>query len=416
MKGKTVLIAGLVGLALALTGAASASALSPKASTSAGVRTLFATASAKHHGTKVKLPLIPLRNSQFGSASSSLPLEFGSGVQSDNDAAFGAGVSPKKIKKMGRITGYQLIYGDFLSAGPSLDQLQSSVDQYKTAADAKKALPFWKKLTLQDTKGLTQMTLTATEASISQPKIGSSHWATLQTFSIPNNTSLYFLNEEFSDGNYVLDIAVGAGSESAAKSYANKAAHALDKRLHLALRGKLKGSVVGHPKPPQAGPPSSGPDPQGMVLTTDDFAFSQLLQNGYDGLPVALSTYDVVIGPADNFDQGLFQSVSLMPSPESAAYWAAFNGAEEVAFELFFAGPAYTQLTPVDLTSIGDDAQGVILQISGSGQTLNEAIVTLDSGSVSDFVIADASQTIAPSDVQSLAQKAANRLNAGLGQ
>jgi len=362
-------------------------------------------ASAKSH-TAVKLSIIPLQRSALGSAASSLTISLGSGPQSNQG-------SPK-LKRLGRITGYQLIYGDIRNAGSGLDSVQTSVDVYKTAADAKRALPFWKKLTLGDTNGLTQLDLTAGITRISVPRIGDGRWGTLQTYSIPGHTSLYFVNEEFADGKYVLDLAIGAGSESFAKAFANKSAHALDRRLALAVAGRLHGRPAKLPGPPKAGPPATGPDPAALVLTPSDLASSTLQQQGYDWAPVALSTYDVGFAPAGPFAD-LFQTVSVMPTPTSAAYSAAFTGAVWVAGELLGAGPAYTQVTPVDVSSVGDNAQAVIIEISGGGQTLNEAVVTLNTGPASDCLIADSSSVIHAADVQNLAQTAANRLNTGLG-
>ena len=163
------------------------------------------TASATTH-SRVKLPLIPLQKSALGSAASSLTISLGSGPQPNEGS--------RKLKQLGRITGYQLIYGNLLIAGGGLDSVQTSVDKYKTAADAKRALSFWKKLTLTQTDGLSQLDLKATMAQTSVPRIGQGRWGTVATYSIPNNTPLYFVNEEFADGRYVLDLAIGAGSES----------------------------------------------------------------------------------------------------------------------------------------------------------------------------------------------------------
>jgi len=354
----------------------------------------------------VKLSIIPLQKSALGSAASSLSIALGSGPQSNQG-------SPK-LKRLGRITGYQLIYGSLLNAGSGLDMVQTSVDKYKTAADAKRALPFWKKLILGQAEGLSQLDLTASVVQIPVPRIGVGRWGTVFTYSIPDNPSLYFVNEEFAVGRYVLDLAVGAGSESFAKSFANKTARALERRLVLAVAGRLHGHPAKLPKPPKAGPPPSGPDPVSMVLTQSDLPSSTVQQEGYDSVPVALSTYDVIFQPAGAFDD-LFQTVSVMPTPASAAYLAAFNGADEIANELFFAGPAFTKVTPVDVSSAGDNAQAAIVEISGGGETLNEAVVTLNTGPASDFLIADSSRSIDPVDVQKLAQAAANRLNIGLG-
>lgn len=362
-------------------------------------------ASAKSHAA-VKLSIIPLQKPALGSAASSLTISLGSGPQPNQGST--------KLKRLGRITGYQLIYGSLLNAGSGLDMVQTSVDKYKTAADAKRALPFWKKLTLGQTDGLSELDLTASIAKISVPRIGAGRWGTLATYSIPDHPSLYFLNQEYAVGRYVLDLAIGAGSESFAKAFANKTARALHRRLVLAVAGRLHGRPAKLPSPPKAGPPASGPDPASLVLTASDLPSSTVQQEGYDSVPVALSTYDVVFQPAGPFDD-LFQTVSVMPTPTSAAYLAAFTGASAIAGDLFFAGPAYTKVTPVDVSSAGDNAQAAIVEISGNGQTLNEAVVTLNTGPASDFLVADSSSSINPADVQNLAQTGANRLNSGLG-
>jgi hypothetical protein len=335
-----------------------------------------------------------------------LKISLGSGPQSNQGS--------RKLKQLGRITGYQLVYGSLLIAGSGLDMVQTSVDKYKTAADAKRALPFWKKLTAGETDGVSQLDLTARSTQISVPRIGTGRWGTLATYSIPNETPLYFVNEEFADGRYVLDLAIGAGSQSFAKVFATNTAHALDKRLTLAEAGRLHGNPAKLPCPPKAGPPASGPDPAALVLTPSDLPLSTVQQQGYDSVPVAVSTYDVAFQPARSFDD-LFQTGSVMPTQASAAYLAASTGASTISGDFAYARPAYTQVTPVDVSSAGDDAQAAIVEISGGGQTLNEAVVTLNTGSVSDCVIADSSGAIAPGAVQNLAQVAANRLNTGLG-
>jgi hypothetical protein len=410
---KSLIAAALVAAVLVPT--ASATSAPVNASTAPQANSgLRSAASSSASSRRVNVGLLPLAKSALGSPAASLELMPGSGAQSDQEAAWEAGVSPKKIKKMGRLTGYRLIYGSIFNAGNGLDELQTSVDEYKTSRDAKKALPFWKKLTLTDTTGLTQMNLVATQAAISVPRIGSRRWALLDTFSVTGVTPIYYLSEEFSDGPFVVDVVIAADSESAAKAFAKKTAGAVNKRIQRALAGHLHGKVIKGPGAPKVGPPASGPDPKTLTLTDADFPLSQVQQEGYDWLPSALSTYDVIIAPAGSFDV-VFQSVSLMQSQTSAVYAAAFNGAEELAAQLYFAGAAFTQVTPVDLTTVGDGAQGAILEISGGGQTLYEAVVTLNTSSVADTVIADSSAAVSAQDVRALAQKAADRLNTGLG-
>jgi hypothetical protein len=70
------------------------------------------TASAKAQA-RIKLPLIPLQKPELGSAASALTISLGSGPQPNEGS--------RKLKQLGRITGYQLIYGNLLIAGSGLD-------------------------------------------------------------------------------------------------------------------------------------------------------------------------------------------------------------------------------------------------------------------------------------------------------
>src|SRR2546423_6110021 len=107
---------------------------------------VFVPAASASRAHRVKLSLVPLPKSALGAAGKSLALTHDSGVVSN---ALAAGKSssgtPSSFKKLGRVTGYDLTYGDPFRAGTGVTEIASGVEQYKTAADAKKGLAFWRK-------------------------------------------------------------------------------------------------------------------------------------------------------------------------------------------------------------------------------------------------------------------------------
>jgi hypothetical protein len=118
-------------------------------------------ASAKS-GPRVKLSVLPLPASALGSAGKLLALQHDSGVLvngGDNTnlvkkvyVGSGLPVTPNRsliptgavFAKLGRISGYALDYGLGASGGAGVTEVRTSVDKYKTSADAKKGLAFWK--------------------------------------------------------------------------------------------------------------------------------------------------------------------------------------------------------------------------------------------------------------------------------
>jgi hypothetical protein len=85
-----------------------------------------------------------------------------------------------------------------------------------------------------------------------------------------------------------------------------------------------------------------------------------------------------------------------------------------VASELASLTGVTPTVTPVDLSSIGDNAQGELLQFSVNGQSFYVADVGLSRGQASDFVLATSTTPLQATAVQSLAQAAATHLDAGV--
>jgi hypothetical protein len=124
----------------------------------------------------------------------------------------------------------------------------------------------------------------------------------------------------------------------------------------------------------------------------------------------ALSAYDLAMAPGGSFAY-LAQEVLVGRNEFEVEYYAAIEAAAAVAG----LGSA-VQATPVDLGSVGDNAGGELLTIAlATGQTVYEAVVVLFRGRYLDFVVAASTSQLSATDVQSLAQAAASRLNAGLG-
>src|SRR5262249_31266234 len=157
----------------------------------------------------------------------------------------------------------------FIADPVGVSYVRTRVDKYTTASNATYALPFWKKRAFRDAPDLTALNLTTTASYLSLSGIGHPHWATIQTFSVTNYGSQYEIEVESSDGKYLLDVVVSAGSKDLATSFAVSAAGKLDNRLHAWRSGRLHGQPVTLPDEPKQGPPASGPDPATMLLHAD---------------------------------------------------------------------------------------------------------------------------------------------------
>jgi hypothetical protein len=364
---------------------------------------LVPTATAQSHNTTLKLPLVPLSKTRLGAAAAGLHIAPGSG--------------PVLRGHRGFVAGYGLDYGSIFLANTGLDSVNTSVDEYTTARRAQRALTYDKDDFHPGSGNFTELNLTYAGGPLTVPAIGNSHWAAIQGYSVLNYGSAYVVGEGFRDGRFVLDVEVAAGSQDLATSFATAKARALDERLHLALNGRLHGRPVPLPKLTKPGPPATGLDPVTAVLQTSDLPGSTIEHEGY-GYPVldglfsgAFSEYDREFQPAGAFGR-VSQSVIVMPSTNSGGFVAGYSPGWLVLSLSSFSGGTPT---PVDVSSVGDEAQATIIPMSAPFVWASVAVVTLHSGRAADFVLAESSTTIDPSAVQTLAQAAANRLDAALG-
>lgn len=374
---------GLVAIAVV-----TASVLAPAASAS--------TASGVH------LSLIPLPMSALGSAAHGLALGHASGVISNLGAADDSfSGSPATFKKLGRITGYALGYGNEESGLPGVNSVWTNIDEYKNAKDAKRGLAFWKKDD-RFVSELNQDGFAVTNALVKVPAVGSSHFADLTSYSASNIAPVSSLDEAFVRGRYQLDVTVSAGSAAQAKTLAIAYSKKLDARLKLALDGRLHGKAVKLPPKQQAGPPPGGPDLAATALATSDFTGqASIIGEDYFADPWAVSDYSLLMVPAGPF-AFLGQDIEWY----ATANQASFETDRTIASEESVGGAA-----PLDLSSLGDGARAVVVNDSTGG----EAQIVFSTGQLAEFIFVGSDSAVQGSAVTNLAQTAANKIDAALG-
>lgn len=370
-----------------------------------------ALASSPH---RIKLPLVPLPKSALGGAGKSLALTHDSGVVSNAAAASNStSGTTATFKNLGRVTGYDLTFGDPFTGGAGVTQIASGVEQYKTSAAAKKGLAFWRKDDAAQVRSLHQYGVGVTLKVVKVPAIGTGRFGYGTTFTFPNLAPMVGVDEQAVDGRYVLDVSVSGGSLSAASHLASKLLRTLDRRLQLAGKGRLRGKPVKLLPPLKAGPPAGGPDLSTLTLTTSDLTgTATVLDQTYLVDSAALSAYVLDMKPAGQFED-LTQEIAWYATANEAMVITSLDEAI-VGSELGALLGVTPTMTPVDVSSIGDNATGEILQFSANAQSVYVGMVGLARGQASDFALFTSTSPLQASDVQSLAQAAATHLDAGV--
>ena len=376
---------------------------------------VFVPASSASSPHRVRLALVPLPKSAVGAAGKPLALTHDSGVVSNARAASNSeSGTTAKFKSLGRVTtGYDLTYGDPFSGGTGITQIASGIEEYKTAAGAKKGLAFWRKDDNAQVKSLQQYGVGVSLKVVKVPRIGKGRFGYGTTFTFPNLAPTAGVDEQAVDGKYVLDVSVSGDPLSAASHLASKLLQTLDRRLQLAEKGRLRAKPVKLLPPLKAGPPAGGPDLATLTLATSDLTGTATISDqAYRVDSAALSAYVLDMKPAGQF-QNLTQEIEWYATANEAMVITSLEQAI-VGRELgAFLGVTPT-VTPVDLSSIGDNAKGEILQFSANGQSVYVGMVGLARGQASDFVLFTSASPLQASDVQSLAQAAATHLDAGV--
>ncbi len=251
---------------------------------------------------------------------------------------------------MGRLNGYALEYGNAFTGAAGITDVRTSIEQYKTPADARRALAFWKK----EDAGLSKLdnpnfSVTSLPVKLPAPAAGTSHFAYLTSYSAANIAPVSGIDEQIADGRYVLGVIVTAGTPSDAVALAPKLAKKLDARFRQARRGHLHAKPVRLPKL-KAGPPPGGPDLSVLALRKTDLVGKASVTKAYVVDPAAISDYSVFMLPAGPFD-ALDQEIAWFPVANEASFFADFENAAVLS---------QNGTTALDLSAVGDGAQGSV--------------------------------------------------------
>jgi hypothetical protein len=368
-------------------------------------------ATAGHHPAKISLALVPLQTAQLGPDGASFALNYGSGPGADDTLqVFGAfslnGVRPPSPIGGPHISGYALDYGDPFTGSTGVMEIRTGVEQYKSPAYAKSGLKFWRHTEStfwEDNSAVLPITGQWLEA----PSVGQRGFASLTTFAAPNLNPIVRLDEQVADGRYVLDLTVTAGSASAAKQAAPGLLSALDHRLRKVVAGHWTGYPAKlPPRPDGGGQAPGGPDLSAATLQPSDVGQSHWVSlfQDYEPDSLALSSFFMYANPAGPYSQ-LTQDIRWWPTATEATYAETYQ-ADSVL--VLFGGA-----TSVDLSGLSDPASGTLITGSGLSQSVVE--INLTNGQAGDSVFAESDQMLTTSDVQTLAQALATRLDAALG-
>jgi hypothetical protein len=360
----------------------------------------------------VQLALLPLPAASLGAPVSGLAVAHDSGVVSNAAAAAQTSdATASTLAKLGRVTGYALDYGYPASGAQGIADVTTSVEQYKTALDAKHGLAFWKTEFSQQAS-LNAGGFSAAFSALGTPAVGSQHFAYRTSYSASNIAPLTTVNELFADNRYVLEVDVSAGTAAAAAKLAPSLAAKFAARLQLALKGSLKATPVKLPPPQTAGKPAGGPDLSTLALTTSDLTSDtpQLLGEGYFVDPQAISDYSVGMNLGfQGITQGILdQEIEWYPNANAAAFNADLVNAVALSQD-----PSRT--TVVDLSSLGHGAQGSVTQ-GTAANPISTGTIVLSHGQLAEFIFIAVQGAIGTQDpVTNVATAAANHITTLLG-
>lgn len=362
---------------------------------------LAASAAHKRH-VHAHLGLVPLQKSQLGAAGTSLAIQYDSGPVPNSQSEI-----PSPV--FGRLGGYLLDYGVSTSGGAGVTSIETQVEQFRTGAGATKALTFWKNEDRLQGALYQQIGIAVSTHFVKVPRVGGGRFAYLTAMQIPNADPIYGVDEAARSGSFILHATVTAGTESTAEKLAPALTAKLVHRLHQLLAGRLHGKLAHVPPLPQPGPPPGGPDLSTLVVGPSDLSGpSTVADQGYILDPALVSAYGIDMAPAGPFDE-LSQSVGWFANANEATWEGTLEA------DIVFNGGFVQSLTPVDLTGVGDNAQGAIFPgVDESGNPVSQGVVIMWQGQAFDIAILQSATTIQASSVQSLAQAMANHLNAGL--
>jgi hypothetical protein len=359
-----------------------------------------------------KLSVVPLQKAQLGPAGASFALNHdGSGPIPNRSASvllLGAFLAPTSnpLPGNGRLGGYALDYGDPLTGSTGVTEIRTSVEKYKTAANAAAGLRFWRMTDSHLGSWVNSSVLPVTVQKVKPPAVGQQRFASLLTFAATGLNPIVRLDVQATDGRYILGVTVTAGSASAAEGAAPGLLRALDKRLHRLESWHSVGAPAKVPGEREAGQAQGGPEFSAAALQLADVGESywQYDVRQYASDPFALSRYFMTAGPAGLYFQ-VDQDLTWWTTATEATYANTYQGQ---LLDGEYLLPPPSSITPVDLSGLSDPGNGALI----TGGPYSLALINLTRGQASDRVVAISASSLTASDVQALAEKAAARLDA----
>lgn len=237
-------------------------------------------------------------------------------------------------------------------------------------------------------------------------RVGSRRFAFLVSYSAANIAPLFGLDEQFAVGRFEADVTVWAGTAAAAERLAPRLAKKLQARIERALAGRLHAKPVKLPAKQKVGPSPGGPDLSALALQTTDLSgkATQGIHTYRVGRPpssFAVSEYLESIIPAGKFS-AFGQQIQWFATTNQASFEADWDAALFGSYSL-------------DLGSVGDGARAELAN-GGSGDGSGYAELVFPSGRLEELVALNSNSAIQASDVRSLAETVASKINAaGLG-
>jgi hypothetical protein len=373
------------------------------------------TASAAHHLPRLRLALVPLQTKQLGPAGASLAINYNSG-SIESDGGFSSGGTVTIILgpgdgTRGLVGGYVLDYGDELTGSAGVTDIRTSVEEFKTRAEARKGLDDarFQDRFFSEFLASPGVDVTVKKVMVKPSWLGQKRFGYRITQAAANLNPIVKLDEQVVAGRFLLDVTVAAGSASAVGKGAPHLLFLLHRRLQLLLAGHAKGHAPKLPSLPESGQAPGGPDLSGMVIQPSDLGMSHAVNlfQAYDSAPPALSDFFMLLSPAGPYDT-LTQQIGWWPTATEATYGETYGGGSPFSFGFLGGGGSGS---PVDLSAVGDNARGYLDTSDGN----SSVAITLTNGQAGESISAYSDAVLKASDVQSLAQAAANRLDAGLG-
>jgi hypothetical protein len=284
-------------------------------------------------------------------------------------------------------------------------EVYTNVDQYETNAGAEGGLALWQSYDERAPLGIGQSgggSLAYSSGPVQAAPVGSGSFAFFVGYRASNIAPVYGLDEQFTEGRYEADVIVWAGRLTEATKLAQSLARKLYTRIKLARAGRLHAQPV---KLPPTQQPEGLPDITKLALQSSDFGLTGDPTSAYYFVPAldptALLGYYVTIC-SEGQQQGTCeasQDIEWCPTANQASFMADFWATYTATYD------DGQYFSPVNLSGVGDGARGFLGSDSG--------VVVLLSGKLMEFIQFPAASA---SDVQTLAQTAANKINsAGLG-